>query len=126
MKLTSENVLKTLRACFSQPDNRDDVIVEGVRAILHFDKTKIDAHRSDILSMLSQLPDEFKLHSGGGMTYLNMCLDKDGRQWTGELLIMDGLVCLGLAVGVVEYSIADREIWKALPGGVPYITIMEY
>lgn len=123
MKLTSENVLKTLRDCFSQPDNTGVIKVEGVRAILHFDKARIEAHRQDIMSMLEQLPEEFMEGKGGGMTFLNMCLDKDGRQWTGDHLIMDGLVCLGIAVGAVVFFLSDRETWVAFPGGVPYIII---
>ena len=31
---------------------------------------------------LNQLPDSFKAEGGGGMSFINMCIDKNGKQWT--------------------------------------------
>jgi hypothetical protein len=37
---------------------------------------------------------------------------------------MDELVCLGLAIGKVEFQMT-RDMWSILPGGVPYFSVKD-
>lgn len=72
--------------------------------------------------MLNELPMNFMQSGGQGWSFLNMCVDKNGNQWTGSHEIVDKLVCLGIASGYANF-VLPRGMWKILPGGMPYIAI---
>ena len=74
--------------------------------------------------MLAELSDDFKTSGGGGMSFLNACMDKHGNQWTGMHLRQEQLVQLGIAIGEVEYA-ASREMWRLFPGGMPYFVVKQ-
>lgn len=122
MKLTTTNVGMVFRTCLGAK-NKEHKMVEGVKLTVCFNPAEISRHRGDILSMLSQLPDEFKSGKGGGWSFLNLCVDRTGRQWTDSHVTCDRFVCLGLAIGALSYTIEDRTMWRCFPGGMPYITI---
>ena len=119
MRLTDKNVELILQDCIGS-DN--DPVVEGVHQKLHLKQQKIEEHKNDIAEMLSCLPDNFLKSKGRGWTFLNMCNDKYGNQWTGLHHTMDVLVCLGIASGLISFCL-PREMWSILPGGMPYIVI---
>lgn len=129
MNLTLENVNAVFEDCmFTEeeaavldkgPDSTEYLKGIGVMSKLAFHPERTQAHAEDIKSMLDCLPDEFKQSGGEGMTFLNMCVDKDGVQWTGLHNVMDKLVCMGVALGFVELTPAHMS--KFLPGGVPYV-----
>lgn len=118
MKLTAENVTNTVFSClFEDGENIENSLkVEGVMLKMGFHPARIKQHENDIAEMLSQLPESFQL----GMSFLNMCEDKNGDQWADLHKTMDELVCLGLAIGKLSFQF-PREMDCALPGGVPYI-----
>lgn len=86
---------------------------------------KIEQHRNEIYEMLKQLPTAFwdSPTGGGGYTFLALSIDKDGKQWGGQQHA-DMLMTLGLAAGYIQY-LFPIEMWRELPGGVPYIVIYE-
>lgn len=86
-----------------------------------FNPERVEKHQPQILQWLDALPSEFKKSGGGGMSFLNMCVDKNGTQW-GQHHNMEMLILLGMAIGKVSYPI-PREYWGTLPGSVPYITV---
>lgn len=85
MKLTSENVNTVFKTCLS---DEDGTLVKGVCMAAYIDRDHLDEQRPNIVSMASQLPDEF---FDGGWTFLNMCIRKDQVQWTGEHEVCDKL-----------------------------------
>lgn len=95
----------------------------GVKMKSTFRLDKLWKYRQNIILMLDELPAPFHVGSGDGWTFLNMCVDKNGRQWCDSHLVCDMLVCLGIAIGAVEFTLPDREAWPALAGGMPYITV---
>lgn len=122
MRLTAGNVDAIFSDCLT---NARDFIIHGVVISAYFDRKKVDAHEEQIMQMLMQLPTEF--HSptgGGGWTFLNMCIDKDGTLWTEFHQMQDKLVCLGRAIGALDY-VLPRDLWQVLPGGMPYIVIKD-
>lgn len=119
MRLTSENVEAIFRDCLT--DDRS-FIVHGVVLGASFDRAKVEAHEEEIMQMLMQLPTQFHRPGGCGWTFLNMCIDRDGNQWTDFHQMQDKLVCLGRAIGALEF-VLQRDLWKVLPGGMPYIVI---
>lgn len=131
MELTSENVSKVFNDCKSvnipsDETNNESATVEGVLLIARFDKKALERHRDNIKSMVRQLPTPFrpaKFGGGGGWSFLNMCDDEKGFQWTGFHIVMDQLLCLGLATGLMGYNIRQRDTWGVFYGGMPYVKV---
>lgn len=118
MKLTSTNVNAAFMAClFQEGENTDDHVVgSGVLTNVGFHPARLEAHRDVVVAMIQQLDSTF---INNGMSMLKMCHTSGGEQW-GEHRNADQLICLGAALGIMEFPI-DREMWKMLPGGLPYV-----
>lgn len=129
MELTSANVEAVLVDCLFKDGIPQDemmakaVLVEGIMNKWGFDPEKLEKHRQDIWDMLNQLPDEFFQTKGGGMSFLNACVNKAGEQW-GEHPSMDKLFSLGQGIKAVQCAL-PRDFWSALPGGMPYYTVLD-
>lgn len=95
------------------------LVVEGVTAKFGFSPAKIEKHKATIKEALDAMPTEFHASGGGGWSFLNLCMTKDGKQW-GEHRDVQNLIVLGIAAGMAKYQL-PRELWAALPGGMPYI-----
>jgi len=134
MKLTAENVHATIKACLpkSVTDKQREALQEGkeidgiipVKGVVGgfaFIKTKLEAKREDVRSMLADLPDDFHEDKGGGMSFLNACMTRDGEHW-GEQPTVSELLCLGMGLGIAKI-LMPREMWDVLPGGVPYFSV---
>lgn len=124
MELTSENVETVIKDCLftDDEDQSNFVEVEGTLHTYHFHPERLELHREDIKTMLNQLPHQFFKSSGGGWTFLNACMREDGVQWTGLHLQQERLLCLGEGLGLVKNQL-PKEMWPALPGGMPYYVI---
>lgn len=124
--ISAERVESMFHVCLyggTNPARR--LTVDGITANYWLDRNYVDAYRQEIREMLATLPGEFKASGGGGWSFLNLCTDRNGTQWTGEHRVMDMLVILGIAAGEAEYQPADRALWPALPGGLPYVTVKQ-
>lgn len=127
MKLSADNVAMVFAKCLaSKKDmgNQENMImITGVLPNMHigFNKKALQEHDDDITSLLDHLPSEFKKSGGGGWSFVNACVDKDGNQW-GEQSTVNQLLMLGLATGKARYTL-PREMWSMLPGGVPYFVV---
>jgi hypothetical protein len=126
-ELTSANVEATLKDCLFKDEIPQEemmakaVIVHGIINKWGFVPEKLEEHKTEIIEMLGQLPDEFMVKKGGGWSFLNGCMRKDGEQW-GEQPSVDQLFSLGQGIGVVKCQI-PRELWSVFPGGVPYYQV---
>lgn len=96
------------------------LVVDGIAGKYGFDSSKIALHKDEIRALLDDMPDDFHAAKGGGMSFLNLCVDKSGEQWA-EHSTMDALVALGIAAGMARYPL-PRELWSIFPGGMPYVT----
>lgn len=132
MQLTSENVSAVFMDCLfrdeeiptldKNPESGQFLKGIGVATQVGFHPERCNGHKQDVIDMLDCLDDAFKKSGGGGMSFLNMCMDKNGEQWTGIHRVVDQLVCLGVALGLVELT--PREMNAVLPGGVPYVVVL--
>lgn len=95
------------------------IMVEGIVATYGFNSNRVSTYKEEISSMLDNMDITFKK----GWSFLNLCFDKNENQWTGSHRIMEQLMCLGMAIGKIHFCTTDRDIWTALPGGMPYIVI---
>lgn len=134
MRLTAENVHAMIRKCLPESVSSKDeeklrkgeevlgyTLTRGVMGGFCFLTSKLDENRADIESMLKDLPPEFMKSGGGGMSFLNACMTKDGEHWA-EHPTIEELICLGMGIKMVEF-VMPREMWAALPGGMPYFVV---
>lgn len=98
---------------------KDAVIVKGIIRQFGFHPGRLQEKKPEIKAILDQMPKEFHIQGGGGMTFLNLCMTRDGEHWA-EHATMETLVVLGIGVGLASYPM-PKELWSALPGGMPYI-----
>lgn len=129
MNLTADNVRSVAQKClFTDAEFRDGedvpagaVVVDGIVGKYAFHQDRLADNTGDIASLLSGLEDSFMSEGGGGMSFLQACMDRSGNHW-GEHPTMGLLFGLGIGAGLCFYTL-PREMWAVLPGGVPYITI---
>jgi hypothetical protein len=123
--LSPQAVMALWNACFwRQEEDRDEdrLRVDGIITSAPFSQTRVTNHAAEIKRLLLELPDQFRRSSGGGWTILNACTDRHGRFWTGEQVVVEQLVLLGLAAGLVTWML-PRDLWSILPGGMPYVRV---
>jgi len=99
------------------------VKVEGIINSFGFHPERVEKHKDEIISFLEELPDSFKSSIGGGWSFLHAYMDKDGNHW-GEHQNIEQLFSLGIAIGKAKF-LMPRELWKIMPGGVPYIVYID-
>ncbi len=97
---------------------------EGIMTIVGFHPDRLAKYTSEIVAFLTELPVPFMEKQGGGWSFLQACEDKNGHMWTGEHRVMEMLFQLGIAIGKVK-ALFPRDMWDALPGGMPYYVVME-
>jgi hypothetical protein len=126
--LNPQHVSEVFEACLAHgAASHPTITAVGITHTVHFAMTELDRRKAEIAGMLAQLPNEFISHQaggGGGWSFLNACHDRDGVQWTGLHLVMEQLVLLGLATGQVDWCL-PREMWKMLPGEMPYFVVKQ-
>ncbi len=123
-RLDPNRVKAVFEECHVPADTKDAVLVEGITGAEEFDFERLQANVEEIEQMLLELPDVYRESHGGGMSFTQACIDRHGNQWTGMQMVMNQLFMLGLAIGKVE-SLLPREMWDALPGGMPYYVIKD-
>jgi len=98
------------------------VLVEGVAHKFALHDARLEIKRQQVVKWLNLLPHQFHKSGGGGWSFLNACIQDDGKQWTGLQLIAELLLCMGVGLGLVKCQV-PRELWQSLPGSVPYYVI---
>lgn len=124
MRLDPEVVNAVFVDCLfkSGEDTTQHVRADGITKNVGFHPQRLAAHADAITAMLRELPETFHKASGGGWSFLNACQDRHGEQWTGLHQRMEQLFLLGIGIGKVKL-LMPREMWSALPGGMPYYVI---
>jgi hypothetical protein len=126
MTLESKRVAQVFINCLFNEgeDTSNHVPADGIMSKVGFHPGRLEQHKAEIQAMLAELPDEFMASKGGGMSFLNACMDRHGNQWTGYHGTMEQLFQLGLATKAVV-CLMPRELWEALPGGMPYYQVKD-
>lgn len=99
----------------------EPVICKGILRDFGFHPSRLASHREEVYAMLMELPPEFMRTKGGGMTFLNACMTKDGELW-GQHEDMEQLFALGIGLNLASWCL-PKEMWSILPGGMPYVTV---
>ena len=119
--LTSERVHEVYRECLLKDEELVDgepgvdfTVGEGIMRTVVFNSERLGKNKDTIISMIDQLDGIDEVSS-----FMRFCMDKNGRQWTGEHATMDELMQLGVAADVIQYAL-PRELWPVV-GGVPFV-----
>jgi hypothetical protein len=121
--ISAKRVDEILIDCLGGEDY--DIAVEGIINTYGFKGEKLEKYQDEVKQMLWNLPKPFlpvSVGGGGGWSFLNACQDANDVQWTGLHRSMEALLCLGIGMGLCEWSL-PRELWSALPGGMPYVAV---
>jgi hypothetical protein len=97
------------------------VIVEGLTSTFYLNSERLNKNKDQVVKWLSEFEDGFMKGTGGGQSFLTFCQTKDGSQWGGHKDCQNLLV-LAIGLDLMGYC-APKEVWKALPGGMPYVFI---
>lgn len=90
---------------------------EGVNSNCDFNLTRLGENIEAISDMVGELHEiDFVL----GEQFNNLNKDRFERIWTTDYDVVDKLVQLGTAAGILEFYF-PRENWSKLPGGFPLI-----
>jgi hypothetical protein len=126
MELTHKNVEEVFKYCLyndNEEHNDNNTIVEGIQLKVKFHPERLKEKESIIIDFLEQLPDDFKSTGGGGMSFLNMCMDNKDKMWTDLHQVVELLLLLGIAIDKARFAF-PRDFWKNMPGGMPYIVVL--
>lgn len=123
--LTSEAVQDVVHSMLydvAPADVNEAVKVLGVTRNFGFDPAKIEEAKPKVSALLHELSNDFfpGEGNGGGGSFLNLCNDKNGRQWTDYHGVMESLCVIAFATGQGRFLL-PREAWAGLPGGMPYV-----
>lgn len=124
IKVTASNMAELTQNAFENcffkegEDTTNYVKVEGIMCVFGFHPQRLEEKRELVKALLAELPAEFK----EGYSFLNLCVTKDGNQWTGMQSVCEQLVVMAIGLGLMEYCL-PKEMWPLLPGGVPYLII---
>ena len=99
-------------------DKTNPVKVEGLTSMFGLHPQRLEEKRELVTALLTELPSEFN----ECWVFLNLCITRNGELWTGSHRVCEQLVVMAIGLGLMEYCM-PREIWKILPGGVPYLMI---
>jgi hypothetical protein len=129
--INAEQVTAAFRQCLypeieevdgKQQIPEDAIIVDGVVMKVAFIPEGLEIIKELVRLWLEELPHQFRDDSGGGWSFLNACNLETGEQWTGLHQVMDQLFCLAVALDLASCQL-PREMWDALPGGMPYYVL---
>lgn len=122
-ELTSERVSELYEKCVMTENDFCDgeltgnfTVGEGINASTIFMSDRLNEYREEIFECIEMLP-----NLNRGNSYLNLFTDKNGVCWTNNQDVLDKLLQLGRAIGLIYFP-NSREDWCNLPGGGPIVT----
>lgn len=98
-------------------DSPKILTAQGITMNIGFHKKRLTEYSNEIWGMLNFLPEEIKK----GVSFLNLCMDKNGSQW-GEHRNIESLLLLGIALDMIIFPL-PKSLWSALPGSMPMVQL---
>lgn len=123
--LTDKNVNQIFNDCLFKEEElqdgkptKDFSFAIGVATAIVFNTERLNEHKSEINNMINEL---YGIETG--TTFTNLCIKKDGTQWTSLHRTMDKLMILGFATGPLEIPCnIPREEWaNTFENGLPIV-----
>ena len=99
--------------------NTTNIRVEGITNVFFLHPQRLEEQRELVTALVAELPPIFKK----GYSFLGLCENKLGQQWTGLHADCQKLMVMAIGLKMMSYT-HDKEFWRHLPGGVPYVKII--
>ncbi len=118
-KLTAAKVDEIIRKClFKEGEPTEDkVVADGIMSSFGFHPGRLEENKPVIKELLNELPDTFMASGGGGMSFLNACMDKHENHANSAARCPHSLGDVDLfAPGVKIYSSLPDENYDYLSG----------
>lgn len=123
-KLNPARVIDIFKSCMFKDEelknNRptsEYTVATGVLATVVFHTKRLNENKTQINEMLDQIKNIEQ-----GPHFLDLCIDKTDRLWTGDHSVVDQLITLGFATELLEVPMnIPREMWTIFPEGLPYV-----
>jgi hypothetical protein len=119
--INSDEVHKTFMDCLFKDGEPTDkhVAVDGLTIKVGLHPERLESKREFVQNCIIELPEDFT--TGGGQSFLNLCQDKHGEQWTSFHRVMEEFVIMSIGLKLADYCL-PKDMWGSLPGGVPYVS----
>lgn len=105
---SQSNIENLLADCLAGAENSDgDIYVMGICCNGVFNSEKVGSRKSEIKQYIDSVLTDYEPRQ-----VLTLCNDRNGVQWTNDLLVVDGLIQLGLAAGVLSYAMPREKMDK--------------
>lgn len=104
-------------------DTTAPIVGDGIVRQFGFHPGRIEERRAVVVELISRLDPAFLSSGGGGMSFLNLCVDKDGNHWA-EHQTCGELCALATALKLASFPM-PRFMWPTLPGSMPYVTFFD-
>jgi hypothetical protein len=128
--LTAKAVSELFYDCLFTKEEAENVTpateiirVEGITDQFGFHPGRLESHRDEVRALLAELPDNFQEDKGGGWSFLQACMTKDGDQW-GEHIHIQELLTMAIGLNLAKWQF-PRSMWKVLPGCMPYVVVLK-
>lgn len=124
VEINTDRIGQIVEACLCSPAHRETslrgkvVQVYGINLNPRFDPDALEEHQPEINRMLDQLPPQFHPGRGGGDSPMHMF----DFGTPVDVLVIEHLLCLGLAVGRLRYVISRMEA-RQTPDTMPYVKL---
>ena len=123
-KLNPARVIEVFKNCMFKDEELKDnrptseyTVATGVLATVVFHTKRLNEHKKEINEMISQIKNIEQ-----GPHFLDLCIDKTDRLWTGEHSVVDQLITLGFATELLEVPMnLPRDMWYIFPQELPYV-----
>ena len=122
--ITTKNMSKLVREAYKNSlfEKNDDpskkIKVEGIKRLEYeFNSESLEQHREIITAIIAQLPEKFK----EGYSFNAMRRNKNDKHWTEDYDTCEILAAMAIGLNLMFYTFS-REVWRDLPGTVPYLT----
>ncbi len=121
--LDSDKVIELISKCkFSDSEivnglpTKEFTYVQGIANEYFLNTARLNENKREIAKLVDMLPIVPLIPQ----SFLSLCVDKNGRQWTGDQGVMELLLIMGIACDLIEYA-APKEEWSKYVGSVPIV-----
>ena len=123
MLLNPERIHEIFNDClFKDTESHSEYLpAKGLTMSVGFHPERTEKYASEVYEICMNLPTEFQEKTGGGYSFLYMCMDKDGNHCMEQPTAQE-LLLLGIATGWMSI-LMPRDFWPMLPGGVPFVVV---
>lgn len=124
MQINETNMSELVRKTFSYCSLREgedpftSLRIQGIHSVFWLNQERLEEKRALITDLVGHLSRELKK----GISFLEICFNKDGILWTAESCVCENLLVIALGLNLIRY-VEPQEEWASLPMQTPHIIV---